>query len=43
MITARGEMHEDPILFAIRDRVSLLTGFFAALVVISAFYLPKLI
>ena len=34
--TVRGEMHEDPILFAIRDRVSLLTAGFAATIVLCA-------
>ena len=43
MITARGEMYEDPILFAIRDRVSLLTAFCAGLVILSALLLPKLL
>ena len=41
MITARGRMHEDPVLFAIRDRVSLLTLLLAGLVVLSAVVLPK--
>lgn len=36
IITHRGEMHEDPVLFAIRDRVSLLTGgMFAAVFVLA--------
>ncbi|QMU61450.1 MAG: UbiA family prenyltransferase [Gammaproteobacteria bacterium] len=42
MITARGKMHEDPILFAIRDRVSMFTAAIAGLVVIGAVFLPKL-
>ena len=41
MITARGKMHEDPVLFAIRDRVSLLTLLLAGLVVLSAVILPN--
>ncbi|MDH3588329.1 MAG: UbiA family prenyltransferase, partial [Gammaproteobacteria bacterium] len=40
IITTRGLMHEDPILFAIRDRVSLLTVLCGALVVVSAVFLP---
>ena len=43
MITARGEMHEDPILFAIRDNTSILTAFFAVLVILSALTLPALL
>lgn len=43
MITARGEMHEDPILFAIRDHTSILTAFFAVLVILSALTLPMLL
>ena len=43
MITARGEMHEDPILFAIRDHTSILTAFFAVLVILSALVLPVLL
>ncbi len=43
MITARGEMHEDPILFAIRDHTSILTAFFAVLVILSALTLPILL
>ena len=43
MITARGEMHEDPILFAIRDNTSILTAFFAVLVILSALTLPILL
>ena len=42
MITARGEMHEDPILFAIRDHTSILTAFFAVIVIVSALTLPAL-
>ena len=42
MITSRGEMHEDPILFAIRDRVSLLTALCAGVVILSALFLPQL-
>jgi 4-hydroxybenzoate polyprenyltransferase len=41
IITARGEMHEDPVLFAIHDRVSLLTLLLAGLVVLSAVILPN--
>ncbi len=41
MITARGRMHEDPVLFAIRDRVSLLTLLLVGLVVLSAVILPN--
>jgi 4-hydroxybenzoate polyprenyltransferase len=33
MKTHRGKMHDDPVLFAMRDRVSLATGVFAAAVV----------
>lgn len=33
MKTHRGKMHDDPVLFAMRDRVSLATGLFAAFVV----------
>ena len=43
MITARGEMHEDPILFAIRDHTSILTAFIAGLVILSALTLPVLL
>ena len=43
MITARGEMHEDPILFAIRDHTSILTAFFAVIVILSALALPALL
>ncbi len=39
--THRGEMHDDPVVFAIRDRVSLLTGALtAAIVLIAATGLP---
>lgn len=38
LITTRGDMHEDPILFAIRDRVSLITAVLAAMVVGSAIF-----
>jgi 4-hydroxybenzoate polyprenyltransferase len=33
MKTHRGKMHDDPVLFALRDRVSLATGLLAALIV----------
>jgi len=33
MKTHRGKMHDDPVVFAMRDRVSLATGLLAALVV----------
>jgi hypothetical protein len=26
MLTHRGQMHDDPVVFAVKDRVSLLTG-----------------
>jgi len=38
-IARRKMMHDDPILFAIRDRVSILTGLLAAIIVIAA-WLP---
>jgi len=34
--THRGEMHDDPVVFAIRDRVSLITGVIAAAIVLAA-------
>lgn len=38
MITHRGQMHDDPVLFAIRDRVSLLTGaLFGAVFMLASF------
>ncbi len=39
MKTSRGEMHEDPIIFALRDRVSLDIGGLVAVVVIAAKFL----
>lgn len=40
--THRGEMHDDPVVFAIRDRVSLLTGALtAAIVLIATAGLPR--
>ena len=36
MQTHRGNMHDDPLVFALKDRVSLLTGFVAALVLFFA-------
>ncbi len=33
MRAQRGQMHEDPVLFALRDRVSLLVGLVAALTI----------
>jgi len=38
MITHRGQMHDDPVLFAIKDRVSLLTGvLFGAVFMLASF------
>jgi 4-hydroxybenzoate polyprenyltransferase/phosphoglycolate phosphatase-like HAD superfamily hydrolase len=34
--THRGEMHDDPVVFAIRDRVSLITGVITAAIVLAA-------
>jgi 4-hydroxybenzoate polyprenyltransferase len=36
MITHRGDMHDDPIVFAFRDRTGLLLGFLAAIVLLLA-------
>lgn len=36
LITSRGDMHDDPVIFAITDRISLLTGACAALVMLLA-------
>ena len=36
IVAARGEMHEDPVLFALRDKASLLSGAFLALLFILA-------
>lgn len=43
LIVARGGMHEDPIIFAIRDRVSLLTVGLCSLIVIAASIAPALL
>lgn len=40
MLTARGMMHEDPIVFAIKDRVSWLIGFLAGVVLVLATGVP---
>lgn len=36
LITHRGEMHDDPVVFALKDRVSLIIGVFAVITVIMA-------
>jgi hypothetical protein len=36
MIADRGEMHDDPVVFALRDRVSLLTGAAALVAIVAA-------
>ena len=36
LITGRGQLHEDPIVFALRDRVSVFTGAIVATIMISA-------
>jgi hypothetical protein len=38
MLTSRGQMHEDPIVFAIRDRVSLQTILLCGVIVASAMF-----
>jgi len=43
LIVSRGGMHEDPIIFAIRDRVSLLTVAICALIVVLATVAPGLL
>jgi hypothetical protein len=36
LIADRGEMHDDPVVFALRDRTSLLTGIAALVVILAA-------
>lgn len=40
MITGRGKMHEDPIVFAIRDKVSMITVFLCFIIVLCGSLLP---